>query len=106
MKVDNVVVIAPVPTSAPAIEQAAIELGRSPPNGLWKYFDGDGNLLFATARWNDASGKKQVRPISWVRSVGGAEHFAFKHQDKPRPLYGLHELRLRPNAPVVVVEGE
>ena len=107
LKVDNVVVIAPVPTSAPAIEQAAIELGRSPPNGLWKYFDGDGNLLFATARWNDASGKKhRVRPISWVRSVGGAEHFAFKHQDKPRPLYGLHELRLRPDAPVVVVEGE
>ena len=58
LKVDNVVVIAPVPTSAPAIEQAAIELGRSPPNGLWKYFDGDGNLLFATARWNDAVWKE------------------------------------------------
>jgi prepilin-type processing-associated H-X9-DG protein len=45
-KVDSVVVIAPVPASAPAIEQAAIELGRARPNGLWKYFDREGNLLF------------------------------------------------------------
>jgi putative DNA primase/helicase len=34
------------------------------------------------------------------------ERFAFKHQPSPRPLYGLPELRERPAASIVVVEGE
>jgi putative DNA primase/helicase len=106
-KVNAVVVIAPVPPFAIAIEQAAKELGRAPPDKLWKYFDGDGKLLFAVARWNDAAGKKvKVLPISWVRYVDGTEGFAFKQQEKPRPLYGLSDLRTRADAPIVVVEGE
>jgi hypothetical protein len=66
-KVDAVTVIAPVPSSAIPIEQAALSLGRTKPDQLWKYLDGAGKLLFAVARWNDAAGKKvRFLPISWV----------------------------------------
>jgi putative DNA primase/helicase len=107
LEAETATVVTPVPTSAMPIEQAAICLGRSAPDNLWKYHDADGRLLFAVARWNDAAGKKaSFLPISWTRNVDGAEFYAFKHQTTPRPLYGLPELRERPSASVVVVEGE
>jgi len=100
-------VVTPVPASAMPIEEAAISLGRSAPDHLWKYQDTHGRLLFAVGRWNDATGKKaSFLPISWTRSAEGCERYAFKHYPSPRPLYGLPVLRERPNAPIVVVEGE
>ena len=100
-------IVSPIPASMMPIEQAAASLGRSLPDNLWKYHDGDGSLLFAVARWNDANGNKaSFLPISCVRGADGTERFAFKHLPAPRPLYGLPDLRKRPNAPVVIVEGE
>jgi putative DNA primase/helicase len=101
------IVISPIPATALPIEQALALMGRPTPAGLWKYHDADGNLLFGVARWNDQYGnKKTFLPISWVRAADGKEGFAFKHHPAPRPLYGLTDLLARPNAPVVVVEGE
>ena len=106
-EVEAEIVIAPVPVSAVPIEQAAASLGRSVPDSLWKYHDGNRNLLFAVARWNGPTGKKaKILPISWIRDASGTERFALKHQPSPRPLYGLPDLSERPNASVVVVEGE
>jgi putative DNA primase/helicase len=106
-EVETDTVIAPVPVSAVPIEQAAASLGRSAPDALWKYYDWKRNLLFAVGRWNGPAGKKaKILPISWIRDASGVERFAFKHQPSPRPLYGLPELSERPNASVVVVEGE
>ena len=100
-------VVTPVPVSAAPIEQAAAHLGRSTPDFLWKYFDGNRNLLFAVARWNGPTGQKaKVLPVSWIRDASGSERFAFRHHPAPRPLYGLPELRERPYASIVVVEGE
>jgi putative DNA primase/helicase len=100
-------VITPVPAHATPVEQAVLSLGRKKPDHLWKYFNETGELVFAVARWNDATGKKvSFLPISWVRDANGLDRFAFKHQVARRPLYGLLDLQLRPDAPVVVVEGE
>jgi putative DNA primase/helicase len=105
--VETEIVIAPVPVSAGSIEQAAASLGRSAPDALWEYYDDKRNLLFAVGRWNGPAGKKaKLLPVSWIRDASGAERFAFKHQPSPRPLYGLPELTERPNASVVIVEGE
>jgi len=104
-EVETDTVVAPVPPSAIPIEHAAASLGRSAPDALWKYYDGKRNLLFAVGRWNGPDGKK-IRPISWIRDASGAERFAFKNQPSLRPLYGLPELHERPDASVVVVEGE
>jgi putative DNA primase/helicase len=106
-EVENETVISPVPASAPPIEHAAANLGRSAPDCLYKYFDGNRNLLFAVARWNGPTGQKaKVLPVSWIRHASGGERFGFRHHPAPRPLYGLPELRERPNASIVVVEGE
>jgi hypothetical protein len=105
-EIETDTVIAPVPVSAVRIEQAAANLGRSAPDGLWKYYDSKRNLLFAVGRWNGPAGKKTILPISWIRDASGAERFAFKHQSSSWPLYNLPELSERPNASVVVVEGE
>jgi hypothetical protein len=106
-EVENETVITPVPASAAPIEQGAAHLGRSAPDFLWKYLDGSGNLLFAVARWNGPTGQKaKVLPVSWIRDASGGERFGFRHHPAPRPLYGLPELRERPNASIVVVEGE
>jgi putative DNA primase/helicase len=106
-EVESETVITPVPTSAAPMEQAAAHLGRSAPDFLWKYFDGNRNLLFAVARWNGPTGQKaKVLPVSWIRDASGSERFAFRHHPAPRPLYGLPELRERPYASIVVVEGE
>jgi putative DNA primase/helicase len=100
-------IVSPIPASMMPIEQAAASLGRSLPDNLWKYHDGDGNLLFAVARWNDADGNKaSFLPISCVRGADGADRFAFKHHPALRPLYGLKDLFERRHAPIVVVEGE
>jgi hypothetical protein len=106
-EVETETVITPVPASAAPIEQAAANLGRSAPDCLYKYFDGNRNLLFAVARWNGPTGQKaKVLPVSWIRDASGSERFAFRHHPAPRPLYQLPELCERPHASVVVVEGE
>jgi putative DNA primase/helicase len=106
-ELETVIVITPVPLSGVSIEQAAASLGRSAPDALWKYHDGDRNLLFAVGRWNGPDGQKaKILPVAWVRDASGGERFALKHHPCPRPLYGLPELRERPTASVVVVEGE
>src|SRR6201984_3700536 len=61
-------VIAPVPAHAPPVEQAVLSLRRGKTDHLWIYVNGNGDLVFAVARWNDAAGKK----VSFSRSRGCA----------------------------------
>lgn len=68
---------------------------------LWRYHDADGALLFAVARWDKPNGRKDVRPYCC-----GADGWRWKAPPDPRPLYGLDRLAARPDAPVLVVEGE
>jgi hypothetical protein len=49
--------------------------------------------------------KKEVRPAIWCRHADGREEWRLKHLLPPRPIYGLDQLALRPDAPVLVVEG-
>jgi putative DNA primase/helicase len=99
-------VVTPVPVDAERDRDAAGRLFGRPPDYIWRYHDESRKLLFAVARWNDADGKKQFRPLCWVRQPDGRERWAFKHQPIPRPIYRLHLLAQSPTAPVVIVEGE
>src|SRR4051794_24389576 len=99
-------IISPVPRNAEPVERAIARLRRQVPQGIWKYYDTNGELLFAVARWDLAEGKKEFLPLSWIRDRDGAEGWAFKSQPAPRPIYGLDRLASSPNASVVIVEGE
>ena len=67
----------------------------------WAYLDQDGHELGYVARYEGEAGKSVIPFFE----RNGAE-WKPKGAAPPRPLYGLDRLHTRPEAPVVVVEGE
>ena len=91
-------IIFPVPRSAPPpIDH--YRLGK--PNSRWAYRDAMGALLGYISRFDLGQGKKEVLP-----QVFTAKGWRWLSFDKPRWLYGLDELALRPEDDVLIVEGE
>lgn len=72
------------------------------PARMWEYRDASGALLFLACRFDKPDGGKDVQPYSCT----AAGKWVWQAPQQPRPLYGLPELAARPDAPVVVVEGE
>jgi hypothetical protein len=73
--------------------------------GRWTYYDAAGEMLFEVWRFETAAGK-EFRPLSFWRAPNGRQEWQWKGVPEPRPLYGLDRLADRPDAPVLVVEGE
>lgn len=71
----------------------------------WAWHHPDGRLAGYTNRveWD---GKKDVLPICWCRHKSGKEAWRQKSFPKPRLLYRLPDLVGRPEASVLIVEGE
>jgi len=84
----------------------------TPPSAAWAYHDRFGNVIGFTCRFDLPEGKKDVLPYSFKQQISGDglplgnAIWRWSELDKPRPLYNLHELTSRPNAIVLVVEGE
>lgn len=76
----------------------------------WAYRDSDGRLLGYTVRYdgpvNGSKPEKQVKPFTYCAGSDGKMEWRSQGFPEPRPLYGLDRLAARPNAPVLVVEGE
>lgn len=82
----------------------------------WTYLDADGRLLGHVARfeWNEVDAEtgeikrvKDVVPQTWCANAEtGKSAWRTRSFPVPRPLYGLRELAERPEAPVLIVEGE
>ena len=76
----------------------------------WRYLDAEGRLLGCTVRYDrHAPGEaddKQFRPFTFCQDPRGRQEWRCKAWPEPRPLYGLDRLAARPDAPVLVVEGE
>ena len=71
------------------------------PSKLWAYWHANGELAGYEARWDRPGGGKVIRPL--VIEDG---RWRQKGIPKPRPLYNLPALWERPEAPVIVAEGE
>jgi putative DNA primase/helicase len=80
------------------------------PHIVWDYRDKKGSLLFRTCRFiipqNDGTIKKEDRPLSFRQYKNGQKRWAWAGLDKPRPLYGLDRLAEKPEATVIICEGE
>jgi uncharacterized protein (DUF927 family) len=75
------------------------------PSGIWAYEDSAGNLHSYVARYDPPGERKQIVPYTyWEDSAGGK--WQRKAWPKPRPLFGLDKLAARPDAPILVTEGE
>jgi putative DNA primase/helicase len=92
-------VVTPVPEASADCACVHPHLGK--PSQRWTYFDGNGEVLGYVARYDPAGERKQIIPWTWDGDAWGMGQWP-----APRPLYGLQELAARPNAAVLVVEGE
>lgn len=97
--------VLPVPHDAPAAP-AAHEF-RGIPAMSWPYHDATGQLLGYVHRFVASDGGKEVIPLTYCRNIK-TQRMAWRwlQWDEPRPLYGLDRRAARPDATVLVVEGE
>ena len=77
------------------------------PAATWTYHNAEGKRVGFIHRFNLEDGSKEVIPQTWVRhKETGRERWGWKSFAKPRPLYRLVDLVARPDAWVLLVEGE
>jgi hypothetical protein len=88
------------------------------PSRVWLYRDATGDLILVTARYDfmDAKGQPAKAVLPWVYArrtwtdrQGQRRDRTGWHCKAPpglRPLYGLDRLAARPDAPVLITEGE
>ena len=90
------------PADAEPGETAAARLFNRKPDAIWRYATADDATAFHVARWNKADGGKIVMPVSWIDGDG----WKLKAWPKDRPLYNLANIVAKPDAPIVICEGE
>lgn len=76
----------------------------------WTYTNSTGQAIGHVCRfeWYDAKEElcKEVIPQVYCQNADGKHQWRWRSFSEPRPLYNLKELIERPDAPVMVVEGE
>lgn len=98
--------VVPAPADAPAPPKAHSVRGL--PEKTWTYRDAEGRVLGYVYRFTRSGGGKEVLPMVWARNEDtGAQEWHWMQWPEPnRPLYGLDRLAAKPDATVLVVEGE
>jgi putative DNA primase/helicase len=100
---DDGELVSPVPTNAPHPPQTHKKWGK--PTARWLYTNATGATLQIIFRFDPSGGRKQILPCTLWRGAAGLR-WRWKGLPAPRPLYGLDRLATRPDAPVIVCEGE
>lgn len=97
--------VTPVPGDAPAAPVAHTHRGRYQQS--WAYRDGAGQLLGYVCRFVTSDGGKDLIPLVWARNADtGRSEWRWQQWSVPRPMFGLQWLAERPDATVLIVEGE
>ena len=100
--------IVPVPDAAAPMKYRHQDHGE--PSSFWPYHDADGRLVGYICRWNfqTANGEpdKDIRPVCYCDLGAGRAAWRATGMPCPRPLYRLPQILARPDARVIVVEGE
>jgi uncharacterized protein (DUF927 family) len=97
--------VLPVPDKALA-QMPTAHPKHGAPSQAWDYRDQNGGLLFRVCRFDGVGGRgKLYAPLSFGEHKGRTQ-WHWKAVPAPRPLYGLDKLSARPDARVILVEGE
>ena len=96
-------VVSPVPSDAP---KEFPTHSRGQPSATWTYRDEDGQELFHVLRFNAPDDSKEILPLTFCVGPNGQRQWRWQSIPSPRPLYGLDRLAARPDAPILVTEGE
>jgi predicted P-loop ATPase len=98
--------VTPVPANA---EDAPLaHPNRGLPAMKWAYKDANGQLLGYVYRFNTSDGGKETLPLTYCK-YSKNNHYEWRWMQWPepnRPLYGLDRLKAKPDAYVILVEGE
>jgi len=95
--------VAPLDCEAPP--KAHVKRGL--PERTWCYRDETGAVLGYVYRFRTSDGGKEVLPVTWcVNNDTQEQEWHWMSFAVPRPLYGLDKLAARPDAAVLLVEGE
>ena len=95
----------PVPVDAPAPLQRHPRFGAA--SSIYSYHDANGRLLGVVCRFDHPGGGKEVLPQTYCRHPqSGRTQWRWQSWAVPRPLYGLDRLASRPDASVIITEGE
>ena len=70
------------------------------------YKDADSNVLGCVVRLEDKSGHKITPTLTYCQNDKGEQQWRWQGFGNDRPLYGIDQLKTKPNAPVLIVEGE
>jgi predicted P-loop ATPase len=76
------------------------------PSMIFPYRNENNALLGLVLRVDFGDGVKITPAIQWCRLKGGEEAWCHRAFPTPRSLYGLEKLTKRPDAPVLLCEGE
>lgn len=98
--------VVPVPKGAPQPPKTHTTHGA--PSMRWEYRNVDGGLLCLVYRFEPkAEGeRKQFCPLTFCEDATGKRAWRWQGLADPRPLYHLDQLAARPDAVVIVCEGE
>jgi hypothetical protein len=95
--------ICPVPED---VEVPSLSLpGRGPPDMRFAYKDLNGSVLGFVLRWGNGP-EKEIRPSTFWRNGIGKGSWKLQTWPGKRPLFGLDRLAARPDAIVLLAEGE
>ncbi|RYG88458.1 MAG: hypothetical protein EON59_04365 [Alphaproteobacteria bacterium] len=73
----------------------------------FEYLDAEGRVIFVSVRYDHSTERKVILPLRYSgRSAAGPRMFWFNLPKGTTPLFGADQLAARPDAPVLVVEGE
>ena len=98
------VCVMPVPDDAPPPPKGHSRHGA--PAARYAYHNAAGRVNFYHDRYEPKGERKQFSPLTLWRFPGGDHRWQFKAPPGPRPIYGLDLLTAKPDAQVVIVEGE
>lgn len=101
--VDEPPQVQPVPADAPPMPTSFAGLGT--PSQTYIYRDADGNATGAILRFDLQNGKKDIRPLT-LRQYADGLIWKMKGWDGLRPLYNLDQIAAKPEAPIIIGEGE
>ncbi len=77
------------------------------PTAVYEYRSQDGGLIALNRRFDKLDGGKEFLPLTYCQHESTKEQrWRIKAPLEPRPIYGLDRLASRPDAPVVLCEGE
>ena len=100
--------VVPVPPDAPAMHFRHPVHGE--PSEIWPYRNSDGDLIGYFCRWDfrkpDGTHDKTFLPVCFCDLGDGSRAWRSSGFPEPRPLYWLPEILERPDASVLVTEGE